>query len=57
MTHEIQENLDLCDEILDRFSKLSDSDSNEQNTWLLISDLETRTLGLKQLYEQVIEYK
>jgi len=50
----IEENIKICDEILDRFAKLSDSEENETNTWLLIGDLETQTMELKKLYKQII---
>ena len=51
---EIEENLKLCDEILDRFAKLSDSDANSSNTWLLIEELEAGAMELKRLYKQII---
>ena len=54
MTPEIEENLAVCDEILEKFAKLSDSDANEQNTWLKIGTLETQTKELKELYKQII---
>jgi len=54
MSPEIEENLVLCDEILDIFAILSDSDANEKNTWLKIGTLETQTMELKDLYKQII---
>lgn len=57
MSGEIEENLKLCDEILDRFAKLSDSDANEQNTWLALGELESQTIALKTLYKQIIPPK
>ena len=54
MNEEIEKNLKTCDEILDRFAKLSDSDANERNTYLKIGTLETQTMELKELYKQII---
>jgi len=54
MSKEIKENLAICDEILEKFTKLSDSDANERNTWLKIGTLETQTMELKELYKQII---
>ena len=55
MNDEIEKNIALCDEILDKFAKLSDSDANESNTWLAIGDLESQTMHLKHLYKQIID--
>jgi len=57
MSAEIEENLKLCDEILDRLAKLNDSDANESNTWLALGDLENDTMALKILYQQIIPQK
>ena len=54
MNLEIEENIKLCDEILDKLAELDDSDANESNTWLALGDLENRTMVLKTLYKQII---
>lgn len=54
MKDEIEENLRTCDEILNMFAKLSDSDVNEANTWLAIEQLENKTIDLKLMYKQQI---
>ena len=54
MIEEIGKNIALCDEILDRFAQLSDSEANESNTWLALGELESGTMGLKMLYKQII---
>ena len=54
MNAEIQKNIALCDEILDRFAQLSDSDANESNTWLAIGELESQTIELKMRYKQIM---
>lgn len=50
----VDENIELCDEIQDKLAKLSDSDSNKPNTWLLVGELETKVIELKLLYKQII---
>jgi len=54
MNEEIEKNIALCDEILDRFAQLSDSDANKSNTWLAIGELESQTIELKMRYQQII---
>ena len=54
MREEIEKNLKICDEILDKLARLSDSDANESNTWLQIGDIETDIMELKKLYRQII---
>jgi len=54
MNEEIEKNIALCDEILDRFAKLSDSDANESNTWLLLGEITNQAEQLKILYTQII---
>jgi len=55
MNKEIEKNIDICNEILERFARLSDSEGNERNTWLKIGVLETQTTELKELYWQIID--
>lgn len=52
---EIEENRQKCDELLDTLAKLSDSDTNDTATWLLIGDSETNIMELKTLYAQIIK--
>jgi len=54
MNEEIEKNLALCDEILDRFAKLSDSDANHRDTWLLLGEITNQAEQLKILYMQII---
>jgi hypothetical protein len=52
-TEEIENNITICDDILDLFAKLSDSDANEQDSWLLLGDLTSQTSELKMIYRQI----
>lgn len=54
---EIARNLKLCDEILDRLAKMSNSEFNEipADIWLALGDLESQTMALKILYKQIID--
>ena len=52
---EIDKNRDKCDNILDRLAELSDSDTNDSATWLLIGDIETQIMELKIRYAQIIK--
>ena len=54
MNEEIEKNIERCEKLLDTLAKLSDSEANEANTWLLIGEIETKTMELKQLYRQII---
>ena len=54
MSEEIKKNIGLCDEILDRFSKLNDSNANDPITWQLMEDTTDQTEQLKILYQQII---
>lgn len=56
MSKEIEENIKLCEEILDRLAKLSDSESNkiDANIWLMLDDLNNKTMEMQSLYRQII---
>ena len=54
MNEEIAKNIERCDKLLDRLARLSDSDANQANTWLLIEEMTNKTMELKSLYKQVI---
>jgi len=54
MSKEIVKNIERCDKLLDRLTRLSDSDANQANTWLLIEEITNKTMELKSLYLQII---
>jgi len=55
MSREIEENLAVCDEILERYKKLGKSSKDRPDIWLLIDELKTKTKWLKELYKQIID--
>jgi len=54
MIDEIARNIERCDKILARLMRMSDSDGNQANTWLLIGEIENKIIELKMLYGQIM---
>jgi hypothetical protein len=49
----VEQNIDLCDNIVSILNSLSDSDANNKDTQIAIEELETKTIALKILYGQI----
>jgi len=54
MKAEIKENIDICDEIIERFGRLLKSKATGPDIFFLIDELKTKTEWLKTLYKQKI---